>query len=150
MTTVNLNREAIGNALLALFNRNGVFRTVSRQIKMWGDTPQAERPSLMLAEHGEEYVREGQGQPPYVTLEYMAYVYTWGKNVSNPITLLNPLIDAMDAALADHPVTGAPQTLGGLVAHVWIEGKIIKDPGDLDGDGLAMIPIKALIPAFSS
>lgn len=149
MAPTRVSREAIGTALLALFNRNNAFRTVSRQVKLWGDTPQTERPSLMLAEHGEEYVREARGQPAYVTLEYRAFIYTWAKGVVNPITLLNPLLDAMDAALADHPVTLAPQDLGGLVASVWIEGAIIKDPGDLDGDGIAIVPIKALVPGFS-
>jgi hypothetical protein len=27
-----------------------------------------------------------------------------------------------------------------------IEGKVFIDPGDLDGDGLAIIPVKILIP----
>lgn len=36
------------------------------------------------------------------------------------------------------------QTLGGLVPHCWIDGKVMKDPGDLDGDGIAVIPLKIL------
>ena len=40
---------------------------------------------------------------------------------------------AIDAALAPSALTGL-QTLGGLVSHCWIEGKLMKDAGDLDGD----------------
>jgi hypothetical protein len=43
----------------------------------------------------------------------------------------------MSVALGLHP--GA-----GLVSHVWIDGKIMKDPGDIDGDGIAVIPVKIL------
>jgi hypothetical protein len=28
--------------------------------------------------------------------------------------------------------------------HVWIEGQIMKDPGDIDDDGIAVIPAKIL------
>lgn len=57
--------------------------------------------------------------------------------------MLDPLLDAVDAALAPNIVTRR-QTLGGLVSHVWIDGKIMKDPGDIDGDGIAVIPVKIL------
>ena len=40
---------------------------------------------------------------------------------------LNPLIDVVDAAFATGKVNGR-RTLGGLVSHVWIDGKIVKDP----------------------
>jgi hypothetical protein len=53
-------------------------------------------------------------------------------------------LDVIDAALAPNPVT-RKQTLGGLVSHVWIDGKVMKGPGDLDGDGVAVIPVKILV-----
>jgi len=43
-----------------------------------------------------------------------------------PISILNPLLGAIDAALAPGKVDGK-QTLGGLVSHCWIEGKVMKD-----------------------
>ena len=30
------------------------------------------------------------------------------------------------------------------MSHVRIDGKIMKDPGDLDGDGIAVIPVKIM------
>ena len=40
------------------------------------------------------------------------------------------------------PATG--QTLGGLVSHCRVDGAVLKDPGDLDGDGLLWVPLKIL------
>jgi hypothetical protein len=50
----------------------------------------------------------------------------------------------VDAALKPGPAAGGRQTLGGLVSHCYIDGKIMKDPGDIDGDGVAVIPVKIL------
>jgi hypothetical protein len=44
------------------------------------------------------------------------------------------------------PATLGRQTPGGLVSNCYIDGKIMKDPGDLDGDGIAVIPVKILAP----
>jgi hypothetical protein len=38
------------------------------------------------------------------------------------------------------------QTLGGLVSHCWIEGRIEMDSGDNDGQAKAIIPIRILVP----
>ena len=37
-------------------------------------------------------------------------------------------------------------TLGGLVHHCFIDGKVFKDPGDLDGQALIIVPITVLAP----
>jgi len=50
------------------------------------------------------------------------------------------------ASLKPSPATLGRQTLGGLVSNCYIDGKIMKDPGDLDGDGIAVIPVKILAP----
>jgi len=36
------------------------------------------------------------------------------------------------------------QTLGGMVSHCRIDGQVMKDPGDLDGDALLWVPLKIL------
>jgi hypothetical protein len=58
--------------------------------------------------------------------------------------ILNSLVDAVDAALCAKSGHPRKQTLGGVVSHCWIHGKIMKDPGDIDGDGIAVIPVKIL------
>jgi hypothetical protein len=37
-------------------------------------------------------------------------------------------------------------TLNGLVHHCFISGRIFKDPGDIDDQGMIVIPIKLLVP----
>ena len=54
-------------------------------------------------------------------------------------------LDALEEALAPPPGFDR-QTLGGLVHYCRIEGRVVKDPGDLDGQGLALVPIKILAP----
>ena len=55
------------------------------------------------------------------------------------------ILDAVQALFpADDP--DRVQTLGGLVHHCFISGKLFKDPGDLDGQALIIVPIKILVP----
>ncbi len=45
----------------------------------------------------------------------------------------------------DDPGTGN-LTLGGLVQRVWIDGEAFRDPGDLDSQGLVIVPLKIQYP----
>ena len=63
--------------------------------------------------------------------------------------VLYPLIEAVEAAL--EPSQSDPfgaQTLGGLVSHVWLQGKGYTFAGDIDpnGQGMAILPVKIMIP----
>jgi hypothetical protein len=57
---------------------------------------------------------------------------------------MNPLLDALTAALAPPNPVENVQTLGGLVAHCWIEGGIQTDEGVLGGQSVAIVPIRIL------
>ena len=61
-------------------------------------------------------------------------------------TALNGLLDAVEAALNPFPLEA--QTLGGLVTHCWIDGSTDYHPGDLDGQAIAVVPVKVLVPTF--
>ena len=139
------SREAIMTALFALVSGSTSFVTASRRLRLWGDVSAGEKPAIFQYEKDDEYKGADRHLPPTVTMNVDLYVYTAPGMDSGvtPISILNPLLDAIDAALAPSRVTGR-QTLGGLVSHCWIDGKIMKDPGDIDGDGVALIPIKIL------
>ncbi|MCE9561889.1 MAG: hypothetical protein K8U57_07530 [Planctomycetes bacterium] len=141
-----MNREAIFAALYTLVTAGGQFATTGRRVKIWTDVKPAQRPALFLAERAQTYLRNSEAVPARVTLNAELYIYTDAKD-PNVIgsTQLNNLLDAIDVALAPSPVTGK-QTLDGLVSHCWIEGDIFFDPGDVDGDGMAIIPLKILVP----
>ncbi len=140
------SREAIMQALFALVSTSTGFTTASRRLKLWGDVGSSDKPALFMYERGDEYRGAERYVPPTVTMNVDLFIYIdAGKDLSiEPITVLNPLVDAISAALTPSKSAGGKQTLGGLVSHCWIDGKIMKDPGDLDGDGLAIIPVKIL------
>ena len=59
--------------------------------------------------------------------------------------LLNPLLDALEEALAPSPVTGI-QNLGlpEMVQHAYIAGKVETDEGVLGDQAIAIVPVKIL------
>jgi hypothetical protein len=73
------------------------------------------------------------------------YLYAQAPDeLTSPATVLNPLLDAVEAALAPDPV-GHVQTLGGLVSHCWIAGRIQTDEGVLGGQAVAIVPVEILV-----
>lgn len=62
--------------------------------------------------------------------------------------VLFPLIEAVENAIEPAPNPDGAQTLGGRVYHCWLQGKGYTFPGDIDpnGQGMAILPIKILIP----
>ncbi len=137
-------REQIMQALFALVSGSSSYVTASRRLRLWTDVSSGEKPAIFQYERDDMYAN-GKNYLPIVEMSVDLFVYIdAGKDQSiAPITVLNPLIDAIDAALKPSPVTNK-QTLGGLVSHCYIDGKVMKDPGDIDGDGIALIPIKIL------
>lgn len=150
------SREAILEALCALLaqaqfttpiNGCNTWAFLSRRLKLWGDVASADQPALFVTEHGETIAYSSESLPGKTTVNVDLFVYiAAGKDPDRvPARDLNIALDAIQACLAPGPANGS-QTLGGLVAHCRIEGRIVKDPGDLDGQGLALVPIKILAP----
>jgi hypothetical protein len=139
-----MQREVIYSALFTLLQGVGGVALASRRLRLWSEVAACDRPALFLSERAEQYVRANEAMPATVTLEADIYLYVNADDLHIPATALNALLDAVDMALAPAPLSGR-QTLGGLVSHCWIEGKIIKDTGDLDGDGVAILPVRMLV-----
>lgn len=145
---MTVTREQVAEALFTLLKSSYAYPTSSRRFRTFDDIAQVQKPALYLVEHEEGHVRGKQLVPAIRTLAVDAYLFiSTGMDPNTvPITTLNNLIDAID------PVSGgvlAPndhgrQTLGGLVTDCYIEGTITKVPGDLDGQGVAIIPIKVI------
>jgi hypothetical protein len=150
------SREAIMEALCACLakaqfstpiNGCGSWALLSRRLKLWSDVASADQPALFITEHGENVAYASESLPGKTTLNVDLFIYiATGQDRDNvPSGDLNVALDAIAACLAPDPGVGR-QTLGGLVTHCRIEGRIVKDPGDLDGQGLALVPIKILAP----
>lgn len=141
---MNVARETIMNALLALATGAADFKTTGRRLQLWDKTPN--QPALFLRNVGDDYPpRAARGLPPKVTIH--AEIWLYAKVGTDPAKIpgaaLNVLVDAVDAALAPNPGQET-QTLGGLVSHCWIEGRIEMDPGDIDGQAKAIVPVRIL------
>lgn len=150
------SREAIMAALCARLattrfatpiNDQITWALLSRRMKLWSDVPAVDQPALFVAEHGETVAYGGENLPSKTILNVDLFIYSAaGRDPDSvPARDLNIALDALSAALAPEPVSGR-QTLGGLVHHCRIEGRIVKDPGDLDGQGLALVPVRIMAP----
>jgi hypothetical protein len=118
---------------------------VSRRLKLWSDVPKSQRPALFVTEHREQPNYQSEALPTKTTLSVDLFIYIDASDRNTiPAAALNTMMDALEAALKPQPSDNNRQTLGGLVSHCRIDGAVLKDPGDLDGDGLLWVPLKIL------
>jgi hypothetical protein len=86
------------------------------------------------------------GAPTIWTLLVELYLYAHSSDpYLSPATVLNPLVDAVEAALAPAATTGL-QDLGlpSMVQHAYIAGKIETEEGVLGDQAIAIIPVEIL------
>lgn len=149
-------REPIFAALFALGQAITWVDPITGEVTGWSQTARrvytadqwgaAYQPALMQAEAHETY----QPRPKFPTKLTLSanWVGLFQPCLAPDPTgpRLNTILDAIDAALQpDDPINNV-LTLGGLVSHVWIEGDVFADTGDLDGQGMFIVPIKILVP----
>ena len=143
-------RETAVQALQNLLAGAYVWKSgPARRLKLWSDVPAMSRPACFIFEGGQESYAWSESALPKRTIEVKVFIYL---NAKDPTivgaTLLNNVMDALDEAFALSGVdlsTGR-NTLGGAVYHCRIDGKTLKDPGDLDGDALLIVPVKLILP----
>lgn len=125
------------------------FVTMSRRVVLFGECPA--QPACYQAEHG-DVVAQVTGMPYKTILEAKWIIY---QNITKDPKALgavenNLIIQGCYASLAPRPTdpgfSDQRNTLDGLVHHCFISGSLFKDPGDLDGQGMMVIPIKVLVP----
>jgi hypothetical protein len=137
-------REPIYAALFALAAGATSFVTVSRRLRHWSDVGAAEQPALFMIQKSET-AEERRPLPAKWRASVDLYLYVQAPDeLTSPATVLNPLLDAVETALAPDPV-GHVQTLGGLVSHCWIAGRVQTDEGVLGGQAVAIVPIEILV-----
>lgn len=141
-----INREAIYSALWTLVSGAAQFATASRRLRHWSDVNSAEMPALFMSEKGGTATHKHLGTPAVWTLQADFYLYVHSSDpYAAPATLLNPLIDAIEAALAPAPATGLQQLgLPLSVQHVYLAGKVETDEGVLGDLAIAIVPVEIL------
>jgi hypothetical protein len=141
-----ITREPIYCALWELAAGSASFATAERRLRHWSDVGPAEQPALFMSEKGSVAKVKALGAPVIWTLYADFYIYVHSSDPHEaPAILLNPLLDALEAALAPQPATGI-QNLGlpAMVQHAYISGKIETDEGTLGDQAIAIVPVEIL------
>ena len=139
-------RETIYNALWELGAGAARYTTANRRLQHWAKVAPAEQPALFMSEKGGHAVIKRLGAPIVWTLYAEFYIYAHSNDpYLAPGTILNPLLDALEAALAPAPTTGI-QNLGlsEMVQHAYIAGKVETDEGILGDQAVAIVPVEVL------
>lgn len=158
-----MNEEAIYAALADLqqnvvWTQDGVERRFvnvvdkpNRRIVLFNEVPSESQPWVGQAEHASQ--EDQKSNLPYKTILEAQWVI-YQADAQSPefeATITNNLIiGAVREALKPKPYDPGfhdrRNTLNGLVYHCYIGGRTVRDPGDIDGQGLIIIPIKLLVP----
>jgi hypothetical protein len=139
-------RESIYAALFARIATAAPFATAARRLRHWSDVAPAEQPALFMRQKAEKAAGSERGTPTVWRLAVELYVYAHaGDPYVSPAAVLNPLVDAVEAALAPLAATGI-QDLGlpDMVKHACIAGKIETTEGVLRDQAVAIIPVEIL------
>lgn len=146
MTTRESALEGLSTLLASAFDWT---TGPSRRLKLWTDVSMANRPACFIFEGGFESYYWSESAVAKRIIEPKIFVYLNAKD-PNAIgaSLINDVMDALDAAfaLSGEDLLVGRKTLGGLVHHCRIDGRPMKDPGDLDGDALLIVPVKLVLP----
>jgi hypothetical protein len=141
-----IRREAIYRALFTLAAGAGEFATIERRWRHWSEVTPAEQPALFMRQKSELAAVKALGAPIVWTLAVELCLYAHSSDPrQTPAALLNPLVDAVEAALLPSAASGL-QTLGlpQMVQHAYIAGKLATDEGALRDQAVAIIPVQIL------
>lgn len=145
-----MTREPIYQGLFEFFSVLAVgtapaFKTATRKLKHWEEVQPEDQPALLVRQDLERAERR-KGLPTKWTgrLWLALYVHT-GAHIDPgvvPSQLLNPLVDAIEAAITPDDIGNYAATLSGLVSHIAIEGDIQYFEGNLGDEAVVLIPIQ--------
>jgi hypothetical protein len=144
-----IQREPIYAALWLLASSAAAFVTANRRLRHWTDVAPAEQPALFMSEKGGQAVVKALGAPVIWTLSADLFVYAHSSDpYQAPAIILNPLVDALEAALAAPAATGVQQLgLPSMIQHAYIAGRVETDEGILGDQAVAVVPIRILCVA---
>lgn len=142
-----MQREPIYSALFALVSGLGGIRLASRRARAFADVGSGDQPALFMEQKSEQQDVSTK-MPGKWTLhvDLLIYVNTGGNEPSVvPASVLNPILDAVCAALVPPPQLGE-QTLGGLVARCRVNGSIEIVEGVQGDQAFAVVPVIVFTP----
>jgi hypothetical protein len=144
-----MTRETAFSALFDAVADAYPWGLASRRLRLWSDVPAPMRPALFQLESGPETYQWTSLAQPRRTIEAKLFLYFDSRDPLTPgASAINAALDAIDAALAPQAGDAAAgrQTLGGAVHDCKIAGVPVRDTGDIDGDGLAVVSVRLVMP----
>lgn len=126
------------------------WATTSRRLKLWVNVDTSMQPAMFLVQHRENRNSSGSGNliRRYLDMGFWCYAPTGDESIIG-----DDLLDIMETALESVLLPDDPGrnelTLGGLVHWARIireDSMLIRDPGDIDGQALLVLPIRILLP----
>lgn len=138
-----MQRESIYSALFTRLSGIAGLKTKSRILKHWNDVSPELRPALFMSQSTETPITNtGEASKWLLSIDVYVYVATDGTNP--PGTVLNPILDAIEAIFPLHPITGKHTLDAPGVEWARIEGAIQTDEGTLGNQAVAIVPIQIL------
>lgn len=150
---MNAPRETVYAALFKLVsgvqwtdpNGQQKFQTVRRRLVSWSDVPSGQQPSLcqrQKSERGDQAQAFGLERWK-LSAQLWIYQQIAPDVATIPAQFINPIVDAIDAALAASGATF--QTLGVPITNAWIDGEVVEDdPVYPDQQAVIVIPVSIL------
>jgi len=143
-----VTREAACGALFTLVQGAYAWGMTSRRLRLWADVPKDLRPAFFQLEDGRDHYTWPSLAVPKRVLEVKLFFYIAASDDVPGAPQLNAISDAVDEALAP---TGSDlfkgrQTASGTGYSFRVKEVVLRDPGDLDGDGILAMIVEITLP----
>lgn len=138
-----MTRLPVYDALFAKVTALAPFTTKGRRLPPWYDVAPAEQMPACFLALARETPRALPNGPRLVwSVEFQLHLYVATTGDLEPMVVLAPLVDAVEAALAP-ALPDTQQTLGGLCQSCKLTGAIEYFEGTLGDIAVAIVPITA-------
>jgi len=159
MPGLPFDRQGLKNALFAMaqsavfpipVNGSTTWLTTSRRLKLFNAVDPSVQPAMYMVQHREQYQVLGEGRLTrrYLDMGLWCYAPTGDDGIIGD-DLLDAMETGLEAALQPDDTSRNELTLGGLCQWARImreDNMFIRDPGDIDGQALLVLPVRILIP----
>ena len=119
--------------------------TLPRKLRLFSDVPKDQQPACFMTMHREmdEYRNLGVLRS---RLEYLVYIYVDASVYSAAEDLDNIFEQILKIFITPDNFSSGQFTINGMVYWARIEGRVLKDPGDIDKQALLMFSIIVEMP----
>lgn len=134
-----------GMSFASPINGASTWRQVSNRLQLWADVPVDNQPAAFIVTHRESDERRGLG---LLRRRLEVGIWCYSRSDSAPgMPDLDIMMGAFEAAFIQPDNNSTNEnTLGGLVYWCRLEGRVFKDPGDIDNQTLMIVPIVVEMP----